>query len=90
VDAWADVHGHVTHRKVGEGIGRLKSESEARAKNQTVQEAVRTLEARIGRIQQPMEQSRGIGLGRGIARTLEDSRENKRKVEEGRGTKETN
>jgi hypothetical protein len=37
---------------------------EGRGRNKTVQEAVRALEARIGRIEQPMEQSGRIGVGR--------------------------
>jgi hypothetical protein len=35
-----------------------------------------------------MEQSGRIGVGRLIARMLEDSREKRQKVEEGRGTKQ--
>jgi hypothetical protein len=84
-DVWADGHIHVRHRKVGEEIGRLKSESEGRARNGTVQEAVRALEARIVRIQQPMEQSGRIGVAKRIARTLEDSRDERRN---GRSMKE--
>jgi hypothetical protein len=83
----ADGRRHMPHRKVGKGIGRLKSKSEGRARNWTVQEAVRALEARIGRIQQPVEQSGQIGVGRRIDRRLEDSREKRPKVEQGRGTK---
>jgi hypothetical protein len=75
VDVWADGCVHLTPCKVGKGIRRPKSEPEGRARNRIVQEAVRAIEARIGRIQQLMEQSEGIGAGRWIARTLEDSRE---------------
>jgi hypothetical protein len=88
VDVRADGRGHVTPRKVGKGIGRLKRESESRARNRTVQEAVRALKARIGRMQQPMEQNGRIGIGRRVARTLEEGREKRRKVDEGRGTKQ--
>jgi hypothetical protein len=77
---YAELHERVCnlcHKQVEELSGTL-----------TVQEASRALEARIGRIQQPMEQSGRIGVGRRIARTLEDSREKRQNVEEGRGTKQ--
>jgi hypothetical protein len=70
---WADWRLHVTHRKVEDGIGRLKSELEGRASNRRAQAAVRALEARIGRTQQPMEHSGQISVARQIARRLEES-----------------